>query len=124
MTNQNYLRGSLGERLAVKYLEGLGYKIIKTNFRIKGGEIDIIAVDNNILTFVEVKYYGKNNYFHPLEVITNKKMGNIISSAKKYYYTNKIKKQCRYDVLAIENIGDKENYILIKDAFREYKNIR
>lgn len=124
MSKESYLKGSEGESLAVKYLVELGYRIIKTNFKSQKGEIDIIAIDENVLVFIEVKYYGKMSYFHPLQAINNKKIKNIINSAKKYYYTNNIRKKCRYDVLAIENNDGRKTYTLIKDAFREYKDIR
>jgi len=47
--------GKLGEDLAVSYLKKLGYKIISRNFRIRGGEIDIVAIDGDVLVYVEVK---------------------------------------------------------------------
>ena len=123
MSKESYIKGAKGEKLALKYLEEAGYKIIKTNYKSKNGEIDIIAIDNDILSFIEVKYYGRKSYFHPLQAITKNKIKNIINSAKKYYYSSNMRKKCRYDVLAIENNEDGGNYILIKDAFREYKNM-
>ena len=47
--------GNLGENIAAKYLESSGYHILDRNFRARQGELDIIAVDNDELVFVEVK---------------------------------------------------------------------
>ena len=47
--------GALGERLAAKYLEGKGYRILERNFRCRMGEIDLIALRGNDLVFTEVK---------------------------------------------------------------------
>lgn len=47
--------GEWGERKAAAYLQKIGYRILARNFRCKGGEIDIIALDGDILVFVEVK---------------------------------------------------------------------
>ena len=47
--------GKLGENLAYKFVQDLGYRILERNFRIRGGEIDIIAIDGETLVFVEVK---------------------------------------------------------------------
>ena len=47
--------GSAGEKIAALYLEKKGYKILRRNFRVKGGEIDIIAENDDIISFVEVK---------------------------------------------------------------------
>lgn len=47
--------GRLGEQAALKFLWNKGYRIIAKNIRMKGGEIDILAIKNGILCFVEVK---------------------------------------------------------------------
>lgn len=47
--------GSLGEDESVKFLKKEGYKIVERNFSSKAGEIDVIATENNVLVFVEVK---------------------------------------------------------------------
>lgn len=48
--------GFKGEDIAAKWLALQGFDIIKRNFYIRGGEIDIIALDGNTLVFVEVKF--------------------------------------------------------------------
>ncbi|HOT31487.1 MAG TPA: YraN family protein [Petrotogaceae bacterium] len=52
--------GSVYEDCAVKFLKKKGFKILKRNFSVKSGEIDIICMDGNTLVFVEVK--GGENY--------------------------------------------------------------
>jgi len=52
--------GQIGEDCAVKYLENRGYKILERNYRKKYGEIDIIALKDSILHFVEVKSKSGN----------------------------------------------------------------
>ena len=47
--------GKLGEQLAARYLQAKGYEIVACNFRVRGGEIDIIARRGKFLVFVEVK---------------------------------------------------------------------
>jgi putative endonuclease len=47
--------GSLGEKKALEYLKNLGYEILALNFYSQRGEIDIIAEDKGILSFIEVK---------------------------------------------------------------------
>ena len=47
--------GTLGEELAEIMLQEKGYKILAKNFRCRYGEIDIIALKNKVLAFVEVK---------------------------------------------------------------------
>lgn len=47
--------GRRGETAVCSYLMERGYKILTRNYRIRGGEIDIIAQKEEILAFVEVK---------------------------------------------------------------------
>lgn len=53
--------GDKGERIATKYLKKKGYKIIERNYLEKCGEIDIIALKDDILHFVEVKTVSREN---------------------------------------------------------------
>ncbi|PJE68462.1 YraN family protein, partial [Candidatus Shapirobacteria bacterium CG10_big_fil_rev_8_21_14_0_10_38_8] len=54
--------GGRGESLAVDILRKQGYKILQRNFSCKIGEIDIIALDDNVLIFVEVKTRSNSWY--------------------------------------------------------------
>jgi putative endonuclease len=45
MTRSKLDQGNRGEQFAVEFLVSQGFKIIDRNFRIRGGEIDIIAID-------------------------------------------------------------------------------
>lgn len=76
----------LGENAACRYLEKKGYKIIERNFRKGYGEIDIIAVKDNILVFAEVKTRSSNKYGTPFEAISSFKLKKLIAGAKFYKY--------------------------------------
>jgi len=47
--------GRVGEQIAFQFLVKSGYKIIARNFRTKMGEIDLVALEDGCLVFVEVK---------------------------------------------------------------------
>ena len=47
--------GSMGEQLALRYLQSQGYKIIEQNWRCRIGEIDLIAMKNDTLIFLEIR---------------------------------------------------------------------
>lgn len=55
MKTQKQKIGMIGENIAVKHLVKHGYKIIERNYLKKWGEIDVIAKQNNVLRFIEVK---------------------------------------------------------------------
>ena len=46
--------GNIGESLTAYYLERSGYKILRRNYTVKGGEIDIIAEKDGVIAFVEL----------------------------------------------------------------------
>ena len=59
MEKHSYNKRQVGtekETLAAEYLEKKGYFIIEKNYRVRQGEIDLIARDGVCIVFVEVKY--------------------------------------------------------------------
>lgn len=75
--------GKYGEDLAVTFLKKQGYVILDRNFRIRGGEIDIIAIDRNVLAYVEVKTRSTHQFGSPQESVTHSKLRFIdLCSAK------------------------------------------
>lgn len=114
-------KGNIGEDKAAAYLEMAGYTIVRRNYRIRTGEIDIIALKDDFLVFVEVKSLPHGNIetlAHELGSIKQKK---IIKTSKSYLqnhrqYSNRL---IRYDVLAIDVPGlDPVHHIV--NAFSEY----
>ena len=93
--------GLIGEQLAEDYLKRKGYKILQKNYRIKGGEIDIIALDSKILVFVEVKARNNDLFGQPVEAITSKKLKSIILAAQVYLQKNKISGDFRIDAIEV-----------------------
>ena len=55
MADERTELGRRGERLAVEHLRGRGYSIVGRNFRTRHGELDVIACDERVLVFCEVK---------------------------------------------------------------------
>jgi putative endonuclease len=80
-TSQTQQIGLLGETIAVGFLESKGFKILERNYTKKIGEIDIIAMKNKKLHFIEVKAI-KNNVSH--ETQFNKKIGVSRETYQKY----------------------------------------
>lgn len=80
----NTKTGNQGEELACKYLKKLGYKILKRNYRIRGGEIDIVCKDKDYLVFVEVKTRYSHEYGSPSESITAWKIKTLLKTAQFY----------------------------------------
>ncbi len=86
----NRKRGDLGERLAYKFLQQKGFEIIDTNVHLgKYSELDIIAIQNDVLHIIEVKtrivcgYPGENPEF-PVYNVTKRKLSHIMKGAEIY----------------------------------------
>jgi len=81
--------GHQKEQQAKHWLVAQGFKIIAENFHCKGGEIDLIALQETQgqepqLIFFEVKYRKQTAYGHPSETVTIKKQQHIILCAQNY----------------------------------------
>lgn len=80
----NTSSGNKGEELACEYLKKQGYKILERNYRIRGGEVDIIAKDQEYLVFIEVKTRWSHEYGLPSESMTPWKIKYLLKTAKFY----------------------------------------
>lgn len=70
--------GIRGEEFTVAYLQNRGYRIIDRNWRIKEGEIDIVAFSPECeIVFVEVKTRSSATFGEPLESISSEKLHRI-----------------------------------------------
>lgn len=114
---QSNIYGKTSEIIATNYLKKKGYKIIKTNYKNKIGEIDIIAKDKDYIVFVEVKARMSRAFGDPFEAINTQKQIKIRNVASLYLMKNKlIEVNCRFDAIAV--LGEKDEDIRhIENAF-------
>jgi putative endonuclease len=99
--SHNQRIGKWGEEIAAEYLAQRGHEIIARNIRTPYGEIDIIAKQNDIIIFVEVKTRTSNTMGLPEESITPRKREHMLAAAGHYAAENKID-HWQIDVVAIE----------------------
>lgn len=107
--------GNKGEDMACVFLEIKGFQILKRNFLIRGGEIDIIAMDQDVMVFIEVKTRYSSEYGLAIEAITPWKVKFLLKTAR--VYLQKINwgdKPYRLDAVTIDfNEGDDPKIELI-----------
>lgn len=96
-------KGNRAEEIAAEYLLSKGYRIICRQYRLKIGEIDIVAYDTDgTLAFVEVKSSFSPGYGNPLFRITPSKQRTIAKMARIYLSNHKISGvPCRFDVISV-----------------------
>ena len=103
MSNARQQLGNEGESLACAELEKLGYSIIERNYRIRSGEIDIVANDAGTVVFVEVKTKTDGSFGDPVEAVTKQKQRRLVSMAEEYVAYHRLDDTaCRFDVVAID----------------------
>ncbi len=102
LRDRNWI-GDHGEAIAAKFLQATGHRVVKRNFRRKGGgEVDIIASRAKMILFVEVKTRGRDTKVRPLDAVTKDKQRLIERGANAWL--RKLRKRdipWRFDVIEV-----------------------
>ena len=69
--------GRYGESVAARHLADAGLTIIERNWRCTAGELDLIAVDGDVLVFCEVKTRSSDAFGDPAEAVNSRKATRI-----------------------------------------------
>lgn len=111
--------GSWYEDMACDYLKSQRVKILKRNFRVRSGEIDIVAFDEGYYSFIEVKYRKDDKYGGPEAAVGFAKQKQICNVSRFYISFNHIPEDApvRYDVIAISGEEGACKIKWYKDAF-------
>ena len=110
--------GNEGERIAATHLTERGYHILERNFRCRGGEVDLIALDGATLVFVEVKLRRSLARGAPVEAVTPVKESRVRKAAQVYLaYSGRVFTRLRFDVVSIMKSGKKTDITHLKAAF-------
>lgn len=119
----NHQVGALGEKVAARYVQAHKGKVLYKNYRgPKGGEVDLIVREGEILVFVEVKTRTKKSQFsRPLDAVDGKKRDYIIRGAKAWRHMLQSDNVLwRYDVIEVYLLsGQPPEVNWIKQVFSE-----
>lgn len=100
--------GRAGEALAAAWLEQRGYRLVARNYRCRGGELDLVALRDGVLAFVEVRARKAGGMVAPGESITPAKRKKVIAAAYAFLSANPQLEQTlqpRFDVFLIDVTG-------------------
>lgn len=73
--------GAYGERVAVRWLEDEGYVVLDRNWRCRAGELDVVAIRNGVVVFVEVKCRRTDAFGVPAAGVTPLKAERVRAAA-------------------------------------------
>jgi putative endonuclease len=92
--------GRTFEEQAAHYFLDQGYELVAQNWQASHKEIDLIVRKDKVLVFVEVKAARSNQFGHPIEKLTPKKIHNLVEAAQRYLDDTKISGvDIRFDVV-------------------------
>ena len=111
--------GQIGEDLAAQFLIRRGFRLVCSNFKvpigrnIRGaavtGEIDLIALDEDVVCFIEVKTRSSDEFASPLSAIDLRKQRQITRTARIYRKIFNLQNiKFRYDAVSIV-LNDKKS---------------
>jgi putative endonuclease len=114
----NTEQGQKGEALAVSFLCEKGFHVLERNWRYSHYEIDIIAIKDELLHFIEVKLRASDQYGNPEESVSKKKMSFLLKGIDQYLFLHPHYTDFRLDLLSIvENKEGAPEYFFIEDVY-------
>ncbi len=95
--------GDFGERVAKAHLEAKGYRVLATKFRVREGEIDIVAQHDGVLVFVEVKARRGPAMGSAVEAIDARKANRLLAASEVFAARHpELPPDRRIDLIAID----------------------
>ncbi len=108
--------GKLGEDMATKYLLDNGFRIVCRNWHYGRKEVDIIAMDGDVLVFVEVKTRVRE--MSPNDLISFNKVRYLEEAAEAYIRDSKHCGDARFDIVKVTKKRGEYEIVHIPAAFR------
>ncbi len=119
MSQARRLVGTLGEQVAARALEADGYRILHRNYRLRGGELDLVCERAGTVVFCEVKTRTSALFGLPEEAVTVTKRRRIRQLASEYLQREQPRANAvRFDVISVVVTGGRVDDVRhIVDAF-------
>ena len=105
--------GRRGEQVGVEYLQRAGFRILDRNWRCPEGEIDIVAVEGQVLVICEVKTRSGTRYGTPAEAISRAKRTRLRRLAVRWLVAHGVLfEEVRIDVLGL--VADSRGHFTVE----------
>lgn len=93
--------GRKGEEIATQYLLSKGYTILHKNWVFEKDELDIVALYQNIVVFVEVKTRTYTAFGYPEEAVDNRKIKKMLRAIDAYLEEFQVDNEIRIDIISV-----------------------
>lgn len=120
MSSRALTLGERGELAAAKFLERAGYRVVTTRMRQRYGEIDIIAVRERTVVFIEVKTRRLDLTTQPADAVDVQRQQRLTRAALAFLkFHGLLEYPSRFDVIEVIWPSDAELPTIrhIEDAF-------
>jgi putative endonuclease len=110
--------GRDGEEAAALYLESRGWRILARRFRVRGGEVDLVAEKDGTVAFVEVKTRSPGALDDGRGAVTPAKRRRLALAAGAYLARSGLGDHpCRFDVISVSLAGGRPEFRHLAGAF-------
>jgi len=106
--------GAQAEQLAAQFLQRHGLALVRTNYRCRFGEIDLILREKETLVFAEVRLRSNSDFGGAAASIDARKQQRLVLTAQHYLASLPSVPPCRFDAMLMDGAG---NIDWIKNAF-------
>jgi len=119
MDAAHLLQGRLGERIACLYLMRQGFDIIARRHRGSAGEIDLVALEDDVLAFIEVKTRASSEFGEPWEFVDWQKQQRVRRTAEDFIARyDLVKYTYRFDIVSVISPGTcRQQVALFRNSF-------
>ena len=97
--------GKQAEAAAAAFLQKRGLRLIRANYRVRGGEIDLIMRDGAAIVFVEVRRRANPAFGGAAASITARKRRKLAFAAARYLAAAGGGKPARFDAVLLDGRG-------------------
>ena len=106
MSDARRVVGDAGETAVADWYMAAGFEIVARNWRVRGGELDVIARRGSVLVFCEVKTRRSDAFGLPVEAVTARKQARIRGLATQWLTEHQVRaRELRFDVASVRPDG-------------------
>jgi putative endonuclease len=123
MSDARRALGTFGEDAAARWYEARGFEIVDRNWRVREGEIDLVARRGTTIVFCEVKTRSSDRFGSPLESVTVTKQRRLRTLAAKWLaahparHGDERRGEVRFDVASVTPAGASPTVAVVEAAF-------
>ena len=113
-------RGDAVETAALAHLQARGLRLLERNAQSRGGELDLVMLDNDMLVFVEVRYRASDVFGGGAASVDMRKRRKLVHAAQVFLmqHPQHAQASCRFDVVDASGDPTAPRLEWLRDAFR------